>query len=312
MSATTSQLVPSSQQPAQLAALSGGTALTADPKTVIAQVRAVQEIMAAVMKEGVHYGKIPGTPESAPPSLFKPGSEVLLSAFKISVEPEVTATRDGNHITYEVHCVGRHIATGLVIGVGVGEASTAEEKYSWRAAVCREEFEATPVDKRRTKWNKGKRGYQGEPDKPAWSVDQVRTNPADLANTVLKMAKKRAQIDLCLTGLAASDIFTQDLEDLPAEYIDGATGEVHQQPTKPRANQRYRERAKTGAPSEGSTAAGSVSEGQVRLLKAKTGSDAKMTELLTKYSVDKVENFPKAKVNEALDWLSGKGDKGNE
>lgn len=303
MSATTSQLVPSSQQPAQLAALSGGTALTADPKTVIAQVRAVQEIMAAVMKEGVHYGKIPGTPEDAPPSLFKPGSEVLLSAFKISVEPEVTATRDGNHITYEIHCVGRHIATGLVIGVGVGEASTAEDKYSWRAAVCPEEFDATPVDKRRTKWNKGKRGYQGKPDKPAWSVDQVRTNPADLANTVLKMAKKRAQIDLCLTGLAASDIFTQDLEDLPAEYIDEATGEVRQQQPKPRPNQRYQERAKTGAPSEGSTAAGAISEGQVRLLKARTGTNERLAELLVRFGVDTVENFPKAKINEALDWL---------
>ncbi len=299
------------QPTAPLAAVTPQGTGIADPNAVVAQVKAVQKIMAAVMKEGTHYGRIPGTPADAPPSLFKPGSEVLLSAFKIAVEPQVTVTRDGNHITYEVHCIGRHIATGLVIGIGVGEASTAEDKYAWRAAVCQEEFDETPDDRRRVKWNKGKRGYGGAPDKPAWSVQQVRTNPADLANTVLKMAKKRAQIDLCLTGLAVSDIFTQDLEDLPAEYIDDATGEVHRQEPKVKANNRYQERQKTGAPSENSTAAGSISDGQVRLLKARAGGDAKLAELLQKFGVDAVENFPKAKVNEALDWLAGKGDKAN-
>lgn len=308
MSTTNTALASSGN--AQLAAVTGGATAVADPTAVIAQVKAVQKIMAAVMKEGTHYGKIPGTPTDAPPSLFKPGSEVLLSAFKIAVEPQVTVTRDGNHITYEVHCIGRHIATGLVIGIGVGEASTAEDKYAWRAAVCQEEFDETPDDRRRVKWNKGKRGWNGAPDKPAWSVQQVRTNPADLANTVLKIAKKRAQIDLCLTGLAVSDIFTQDIEDLPAEYID-ETGEVHQPEPKVKANNRYQERQKTGAPSENSTASGAISEGQVRLLKARAGGDAKLAELLTKYSVDAVENFPKAKVNEALDWLAGKGEKAN-
>ena len=41
-------------------------------------------------------------------------------------------------------------------------------------------------------------------------------NPADHYNTVLKMAKKRALVDAVLTATAASDIFTQDLEDITA------------------------------------------------------------------------------------------------
>ncbi len=41
-------------------------------------------------------------------------------------------------------------------------------------------------------------------------------NPADDYNTVLKMAKKRALVDAVLTATAASDIFTQDLEDITA------------------------------------------------------------------------------------------------
>ena len=34
-----------------------------------------------------------------------------------------------------------------------------------------------------------------------------------LANTVLKMAKKRAQVDAVLTVASLSEIFTQDMED---------------------------------------------------------------------------------------------------
>lgn len=37
--------------------------------------------------------------------------------------------------------------------------------------------------------------------------------PSDMLNTVLKMAKKRSHVDAILTATAASDIFTQDIED---------------------------------------------------------------------------------------------------
>lgn len=41
----------------------------------------------------------------------------------------------------------------------------------------------------------------------------VKQNPYSIANTILKMAKKRALIDATLTVAALSEIFTQDLED---------------------------------------------------------------------------------------------------
>jgi hypothetical protein len=47
------------------------------------------------------------------------------------------------------------------------------------------------------------------------------------------MAKKRAQIDLTLTATAASDIFTQDLEDIPEELRERETGEHGQEARKP-------------------------------------------------------------------------------
>ncbi len=41
-----------------------------------------------------------------------------------------------------------------------------------------------------------------------------REDPLANANTILKMAKKRAHVDAVLTGLGASNVFTQDLEDM--------------------------------------------------------------------------------------------------
>ncbi len=41
-------------------------------------------------------------------------------------------------------------------------------------------------------------------------------NPADMFNTVLKMAKKRAFVDATITATACNDLFTQDLEDIRA------------------------------------------------------------------------------------------------
>lgn len=170
------------------------------------QVNLIQEAMRAVMKANVHYGVIPGCKQ---PSLYKAGSEVLLTMFHIAVEPDVEELREGDHIRYRVRAVGRHQPTGVLVGAGIGECSTSEDKYAWRNAVCDEEWEDTDPSKRRIKYSK----YQGKVEKKK----QVRTNPADISNTVLKMAKKRAQIDLTLTATAASDIFTQDIEDLPEE-----------------------------------------------------------------------------------------------
>jgi uncharacterized protein (DUF3820 family) len=43
----------------------------------------------------------------------------------------------------------------------------------------------------------------------------VKTDPYSIANTILKMAKKRAYVDAALSVASLSDIFTQDLEDMP-------------------------------------------------------------------------------------------------
>ncbi len=182
-----------------------------------ARINAVQQVMRAVMKEGTHYGKIPGTDK---PTLYKAGSEVLLATFHIGTRVEVEDLGAEDERRYRVKVIGVHQPTGNTVGEGVGECSTGEEKYKWRNAVCEEEFEDTQPNRRRVKygrkWNNRIRGYD------IFKSQQVRTDPSDLANTVLKMAKKRAQIDFTLTALGASDIFTQDIEDMPDELRGAA------------------------------------------------------------------------------------------
>jgi hypothetical protein len=110
---------------------------------------------------------------------------------------------------FRVRCLGTHQTTDIVMGEGMGECSSHEEKYKWRAAICQEEFDGTPENMRRIKFSK----YDGRVEKK----QQVRTESADQANTILKMACKRAKIAMTLNVTAASDIFTQDIEDLPEE-----------------------------------------------------------------------------------------------
>ncbi len=186
-----------------------------------AQVQIIQRVLSEIMLKDVHYGTIPGTPK---PTLYKPGSEKILATFHISAEPrEVEDLSTSDEIRYRVKVYGVTM-NGVVIGVGVGECSSNEEKYKWRKPVCDEEFNETPEDRRRIVWKKGS---------PAYQQKQVRTNPADVANTVLKMAKKRAQIDMTLTATAASDVFDQDLEDMPDEIREGVSGQgTAQKPSK--------------------------------------------------------------------------------
>lgn len=167
-----------------------------------AQVNLIQQVMGAVMKPDVHYGIVPGTDK---PTLLKAGSEKLLMTFRIAPDLEggVEDLSGPDERRYRVTSKAISILSGKFLGSGVGECSTEEEKYKWKKAICEAEYDATPEDRRRLKWYR-----DGN------SVKQIRTNPADLANTVLKMAKKRSLSDLTLTVTAASDVFDQDLDDL--------------------------------------------------------------------------------------------------
>lgn len=209
---------------------------------LVARARKIQDVMEALMVEGVHYGKIPGTPK---PSLWQPGAEKLMLAFELAPDLEIEDLSGYDLVRYRVTVRVRHVPTGAIVGSGVGECSSDEEKYRWRKAVCAEEWEEAPEDRRRKKWKKGERGTYQE--------IQVRTEPRDVANTILKMAKKRGLVDGAKSTTGASDIFDQDIEDLP-EGESGNSDQPAQRVATPRAKS-----AAKDAPKESPAGAGSTS-----------------------------------------------------
>lgn len=188
------------------------------------------EVLERVMERDVHYGIIPGTGNK--PSLYKAGAEVLAMTFGLA--PVFKITRfdlASGHREYEIVCQLRHVPTGALLGEGVGSCSTMESKYRWRKggpkcptcgvpAIMRSRF----VDKETNVagwYCNDKRGGCGAqfPHSAHQIAEQAvgRIENADIAdtyNTVLKMAKKRAQVDATLTALGVSDLLTQDLEDM--------------------------------------------------------------------------------------------------
>lgn len=186
---------------------------------VVHQVRTVQEVMEAVMKPDIHYGNIPGCDK---PSLLQPGAEKLAMVFRLAIKPEVEDLSQNGEAHFRCTAELTHIPTGRYVGTGIGECSTFEEKYAWKRAVCDAEYEYVEqrkgADFVRLKFGMKKRGTYKKDEPDYYTSKQVRTNPADLRNTILQMAIKRAVVSGVKRATAASDVFAQNLEDLPEEY----------------------------------------------------------------------------------------------
>jgi hypothetical protein len=201
------------------------------------QVAKIQDLMSKVMQKDEHYGVIPGTGKK--PSLLKAGAEKLCFVFRLV--PSFDIKRDdlpNGHREYTVTCTLKTME-GVFAGEGVGSCSTMESKYRYRNASDYEILDdPIPEDARERKSEYRKQGFGMKNVNGAWcwvkySSEGKVENPdiADVYNTVLKMAKKRAHVDATITATAASDIFTQDVEDMP-EFSDRAP---QKEPPKPSA-----------------------------------------------------------------------------
>lgn len=171
---------------------------------------AIQEVMKGVMKDGTHFGTIPGTPK---PSLWKAGAEVLCMTFRLAplLESRVTVDDPEAEWSYTSFKRDGNIVTGTCIGYFEVEATCTMtgmngETFSRCSARC---------CSREAKYRS--------------------LSLFDIRNTVLKMAEKRAFVSAVLMATGASDIFTQDLEDFP-ELMESAVSKpmkVHPRPASP-------------------------------------------------------------------------------
>jgi hypothetical protein len=218
---------------------------------MIAQTQKIQLCMRAVMKEGEHFGVIPGT--KTKPTLLKPGAEKLCLMFRLDPQYEImSAVETPERISFTVRCTLYHIPTGSRIASGLGSCNSRENKYIRPAPKtcpqCGGAFliDGNPDYERDLAYKGGmlcykKKGGCGAKFKPDdEKITKQATgiaDPADLHNTILKMGCKRALVAAVLNGTAASDFFTQDLDDL----ADKAAAAGEPEYIAPDDNQRIRD-----------------------------------------------------------------------
>ncbi len=189
-------------------------------ETVRQHVNLIQRIMREVMKDGEHYGTIPGCGDKK--VLHKSGAEMLRLAFHFVPTFDIRRVelKDG-HREYEIVCRLTD-SRGNLIAEGVGACSSMETKYRYRTERLCPKCGADAIVKGKPEFGGGylcftKRGGCGAKFKttdPAMKETRAENpNIADCYNTVLKMAKKRAFVDATITSTSTSDIFTQDLEE---------------------------------------------------------------------------------------------------
>ncbi len=131
------------------------------------------------------------------PTLLKPGAEKILMLMGLTSEYDVIEKVQDYDGGFFAFTVKCTLSRGdIKVTEGVGHANTRERRYT-----------------------SGK-----------------QQDPYTLANTVLKMAKKRAQVDAVLTVASLSEIFTQDLEDY--EEIPQQSPRSAQTQTRPQTQQK--------------------------------------------------------------------------
>lgn len=199
--------------------------------------RLLKEFISLQMNEGTDYGVIPGTEkkdgEPGKKVLLKPGAEKLSTLFAIrprftdvqAVEDWTGADHGGEVFFYYRAKCSLWRGEDFICDAD-GSCNSMEKKYRYRQAsrtcpVCK----ATAIIKGREEYGGGwlcygKKGGCGAKFENGDAMIEGQEiglvlNPdiADLTNTILKMAQKRALIAAILIAANASEYFTQDIEE---------------------------------------------------------------------------------------------------
>lgn len=160
-----------------------------------------QSLIQRSLKEGQDYGKIPGTNK---PTLLKPGGEKISMMMGLVPEYEflkVDEDFEKGFFNYNIKC--QLYRNQYKVSEGIGSCNSKETKYRYIWVPDNEVPNHLDKESLKTSERYGSTQYRIE-------------NPEiySLANTILKMGKKRAFIDAILQVASLSEIFTQDLEDL--------------------------------------------------------------------------------------------------
>lgn len=198
--------------------------------------REVTKFIKSLMKEDVDYGRIPGTNSGR--TLLKPGAEKLATLFGLSTRyvtlSEVTdwtgKDYDGEPFFYFKYKCQLYYGD-MLAGEGIGNCSSWEKKYRYRRGerLCPECGKPAIIKGREeygggwicfgkkggcgAKWQAGDAAIEGQ------VVGDIKNdNPADIVNTVDKIAQKRSFLAALHQVTNVSEFFNQDMD----EDIEGA------------------------------------------------------------------------------------------
>ena len=206
--------------------------------------QSIVEFVQSILVEDEDFGKVGGSPK---PTLLKPGAEKLTVFFGLVPSYECVkeieawdGAKFGGEPFFYYRFKCRLLRDGQVFGEGEGSCNSRESKYRYRTQtrscpVCHEPAIIPSKQEYGGGWlcfhKKGGCGAkfaEGDPEIVHQQIGRV-LNPdtADLVNTILKMATKRAYIAAVLNATGASEFFTQDLEDVyPTNARPGDTNGV--------------------------------------------------------------------------------------
>jgi len=203
-------------------------------QAALAAYQAKKDLIDGIMKPTVDFGVIPG---SSKPTLLKAGAEKATSFFGLSphfkdagIVEDWTGEQHGGEPFFYYRRTCELWRGNMIVASVDGSCNSWEKKYRYRSSerVCPMCGKATII-KGKEEWGGGwlcyaKKGGCGakfrdnDTSITEQATGQVK-NPdvADIVNTILKMADKRALVAATLIATGLSEYFTQDIED----YVTG-------------------------------------------------------------------------------------------
>ena len=164
---------------------------TINEQDVAQQLKAIATFQAVVQKqfrENHHYGIIPGTGKK--PTLLQPGAQTICTLLGLQPQYDILDKNEDYNkgfFSYTIRC--RLIGTdGCIHADQIASANSKETKFE-----------------RDWKYNE----------------DGTPKGIGNMANTVLKMAQKRALVGASLFIGCLSELFTQDLDDIDLSDLNG-------------------------------------------------------------------------------------------
>ncbi len=181
----------------------------AKPADVLVAQEETRDMVTQILQDGRDFGVIPGTDK---PTMLKPGAERVALAFGCYYgEPEIVE-REANHDRVVEYVKRKKVWRNQFQG---DREFTWDEVHGTSYGLYRYVVRV-PVINRQTGEVVGS-GIGSCSTMESKYIDR----PRDSENTALKMAHKRALVGACLVTFGLSDQFTQDVEDLPKDAVQG-------------------------------------------------------------------------------------------